>query len=189
MTIIVVVRATGPPSPSCGTHGSPCCPSSSLTSLVGMVLNRHRNPRSTTVSGMCGQVSLSGIMIRATSLSSAPLIAWSFRKMFYERREDILAKIASRLSIIDLGYQINGKSSPCRIWQGPTSGNGRGGGYARMCLNNTTVAVHIVVFTHYFGYIPPKKQIDHLCNNRLCCNPDHLEMVTHKTNQKRRAAR
>ena len=27
--------------------------------------------------------------------------------MFYERREDILAKIASRLSIIDLGYHIN----------------------------------------------------------------------------------
>ena len=109
--------------------------------------------------------------------------------MFYERREDILAKIKSRLSVIDLGYQVNGVSSPCHIWQGPTSGNGRGGGYGRMCLNGTTVAVHIVVFTHYFGYIPPKKQIDHLCNNRLCCNPDHLEMVTHKTNQKRRAAR
>ena len=109
--------------------------------------------------------------------------------MFYEIREDILAKIKSRLTIMDLGYQVNGFSSPCHIWQGPTSGNGRGGGYGRMSLNGTTVAVHIVVFTHYFGYIPPKKQIDHLCNNRLCCNPDHLEMVTHKTNQKRRAAR
>ena len=27
--------------------------------------------------------------------------------MFYERREDILAKNTPRLSIIDLGYQIN----------------------------------------------------------------------------------
>ena len=36
--------------------------------------------------------------------------------MFYERREDILAKIKSRLTIIDLGYQINGVSSPCHIW-------------------------------------------------------------------------
>lgn len=44
--------------------------------------------------------------------------------MFYERREDILAKIKSRLSIIDLGYKVNGVSSPCHIWQGPTSGNG-----------------------------------------------------------------
>ena len=54
--------------------------------------------------------------------------------MFYDRREDILAKIASRLSIIDNGYQIDGKSSPCHIWQGPTSGNGRGGGYAQHCI-------------------------------------------------------
>ena len=77
--------------------------------------------------------------------------------MFYEKREDILAKIASRLTIIDLGYQVNGVTSPCYIWQGSTSDNGRGDGYGRMCLNSTTVDVHIVVFTHYFGYIPPKK--------------------------------
>ena len=32
---------------------------------------------------------------------------WSFQKMFYERREDILAKIASCLSTITFGYQIN----------------------------------------------------------------------------------
>ena len=58
-----------------------------------------------------------------------------------------------------------------------------------MSLNGQTVAVHLVVYSHFYGYIPGKKQIDHLCNNRLCCNPLHLEMVTHKTNQKRRAAR
>jgi hypothetical protein len=32
-------------------------------------------------------------------------------------------------------------------------------------------------------------QVDHLCNNRLCCNPEHLELVTHQENQKRRATR
>ncbi|WP_368074186.1 HNH endonuclease signature motif containing protein [Staphylococcus aureus] len=45
------------------------------------------------------------------------------------------------------------------------------------------------MFTNYFGYVPGKKQIDHLCGQRLCCNPAHLEMVTHLTNQKRRAKR
>lgn len=40
-----------------------------------------------------------------------------------------------------------------------------------------------------FGYIPGNKQVDHLCNQRLCCNPQHLELVTHQTNQRRRAAR
>ena len=74
----------------------------------------------------------------------------------------------------------------CWIWQGPTSGDGRGGGYGRMSLNGQTVAVHRVMFTHVHGFVPGKKQIDHTCRNRLCCNPDHLEMVTHKQNQKRR---
>ena len=74
----------------------------------------------------------------------------------------------------------------CHIWQGSDSGNGRGGGYPRMCLNGQTVAVHRVMYTHVHGYIPGKKQIDHLCRNRMCVNPNHLEMVTHRENQRRR---
>ncbi len=109
--------------------------------------------------------------------------------MITNRRMDILSKILKRVKIEYLGYKINGVDSPCHIWQGPTSGNGRGGGYARMCLNGQTVAVHLVMFTHWFGYIPGKKQIDHKCHNRLCCNKDHLELVTHLENQKRRAKR
>lgn len=109
--------------------------------------------------------------------------------MFHNRKEDIFAKIMARVAITDLGFMLNDIPSPCHIWTGPTSGNGKGGGYGRMCLNSTTVAVHLVMFTHYYGYIPGKKQIDHLCNNRLCCNPLHLEMVSHLTNQRRRAQR
>ena len=55
--------------------------------------------------------------------------------------------------------------------------------------NGQTVAVHLVVYVHYYGYMPSKKQIDHLCNQRLCCNPSHLEMVSHIENQKRRVNR
>ena len=105
------------------------------------------------------------------------------------RRTTIISKIEARCDIVDTGFVIGMKSSPCHLWQGPTSGNGRGGGYGRMSLDGHTVAVHLVVFTHYFGYIPGNKQVDHLCNQRLCCNPQHLELVTHLTNQKRRAAR
>lgn len=89
----------------------------------------------------------------------------------------------------DHGFTIDGKPSLCQIWQGPTSGTGRGGGYPRMSLNGRTVAVHLVVYTHYCGYIPGNKQVDHLCNNRLCCNWQHLELVSHLKNQKRRAQR
>lgn len=109
--------------------------------------------------------------------------------MFFTRREDILEKIMARVEFRDMGFLLHDLPSPCWIWTGPHSGDGKGGGYGRMCLNNTTVAVHLVMFTHHFGYIPGKKQIDHLCNNRLCCNPQHLEMVTHLQNQRRRAVR
>ena len=106
-----------------------------------------------------------------------------------DRRNGIIKRIHERVMVVDNGFVADGRPSPCHIWQGPTSGEGRGGGYGRMSLNGQTVAVHLVVYSHFYGYIPGKKQIDHLCNNRLCCNPQHLEMVTHKTNQKRRAAR
>ncbi|AHC93976.1 endonuclease [Achromobacter phage JWAlpha] len=106
-----------------------------------------------------------------------------------ERRISIIKKIESRCDILHTGYEIQGKPSPCHLWTGPDSGNGRGGGYGRMSLDGHTVAVHLVAFTHYYGFIPGNKQVDHLCNQRKCCNPQHLELVSHITNQRRRAAR
>ena len=97
------------------------------------------------------------------------------------RRSEIQEKVYSNVEIVDLGYETE-----CHIWQGSNSGNGRGGGYPRMCLSGHTVAVHRVMYTQLHGYIPGKKQIDHKCRNRMCVNPNHLEMVTHKQNQRRR---
>lgn len=105
------------------------------------------------------------------------------------RRDEIITRIHERVEVQDLGFILNGQPSPCHIWTGPDSGTGKGGGYGRMSLNSQTVAVHLVVYTHFYGYIPGKKQVDHLCNNRLCCNPAHLEMVSHLKNQRRRAER
>lgn len=95
-----------------------------------------------------------------------------------ERRNEVLVKVLTRVKACP--------ETGCWVWQGPTSGDGRGGGYPRMWLDGQTVAVHRVVFTHFQGYIPGKRQIDHTCRNRRCCNPEHLELVTHKENQRRR---
>jgi len=95
-----------------------------------------------------------------------------------DRWMKILAKIISRVEIK--------LETDCWEWQGPHSGNGRGGGYGRMSLDGATVAVHRVMYTLFFGYIPPRKHIDHKCRNRICVNPEHLEMVTHKENMGRR---
>lgn len=109
-----------------------------------------------------------------------------------DRRESIMRSIMAR--VIEVPGPL---PTPCLIWQGPTSGDaykgdeapkkGRGHSYPRMSLDGQTVAVHLVSYTHHKGFIPGRKQIDHLCKNRLCVNPEHLELVTHRQNQKRRA--
>lgn len=101
-----------------------------------------------------------------------------------ERREDIWRRI------LDNATETPGPlDTPCLIWNGTHSGvEGRGCGYPRMKLGGQTVAVHRVSATHWYGYIPGKKQIDHICRNRMCVHPGHLEIVTHRKNQKRRAA-
>lgn len=106
-----------------------------------------------------------------------------------DRRATIISRIYERVLVVDNGFVLGGEPSPCHIWTGPDSGTGRGGGYGRMSLNSQTVATHLVVFTHYFGYIPGKKQVDHKCNNRLCLNPSHLELVSHLRNQRLRSKR
>lgn len=97
------------------------------------------------------------------------------------RRTEIETKIRQNVLIVAQGYD-----TPCHIWQGSHSGTGRGGGYPRMSLDGQTVAVHRVMYVNTYGFVPGKKQIDHLCRNRMCVNPNHLEMVTHKENQRRR---
>lgn len=99
------------------------------------------------------------------------------------RRRDIIARILANVSI-EPGPLV----SPCWIWQGSTSGDGRGGGYPRMSLDGQTVAVHRVIAVCVFGYVPGKKQVDHKCRARLCCNPEHHEIVTPKVNATRRSA-
>ena len=100
------------------------------------------------------------------------------------RRERIRDKIAARVEIVDTGYK-----TPCHLWTGPTSGAGRGGDYPRMSLDGATVAVHKVAWINEHGAIPPRKQLDHLCCQRRCVRDDHLELTTHKRNQKRRDQR
>ena len=92
-------------------------------------------------------------------------------------KEKILSKVAKN------------RKTGCWEWTGGTSGNGRGGGYPRMYIHGATAAVHRVMFVNEFGYIPNKMQVDHICNNRKCVNPKHLEMVTNDENQRRKFER
>ena len=78
-------------------------------------------------------------------------------------------------------YQKDAKTG-CWIWSGTIAGNGYG--IMRMPERKTMVA-HRFVFLSVGRVIPVGMELDHLCRNRRCVNPDHLEPVTHSENMLR----
>ena len=48
---------------------------------------------------------------------------------------------------------------------------------------------HVVAYETFVGDVPDGLELDHLCMNAACVNPDHLEAVTHQLNIDRRYGR
>ncbi len=59
------------------------------------------------------------------------------------------------------------------------------GGYGRVRSGRGQVVAHRVTYEHFVGEVPEGLELDHLCRNPSCCNPDHLEAITHSENMKR----
>lgn len=58
-------------------------------------------------------------------------------------------------------------------------------GYGQFSVNRKKKAAHRVAYEMIIGEIPEGLELDHLCRNRSCVNPAHLEPVTHKENMQR----
>jgi hypothetical protein len=48
-------------------------------------------------------------------------------------------------------------------------------------------SAHLLSYEHFVGPIPDGLDVDHLCRNKRCVRPDHLEAVTHAENMRRAA--
>ena len=65
------------------------------------------------------------------------------------------------------------KTTSCWNWTGSTSMT-----YGQVQYHKKMWKAHRLVYTLMVEEIPVGLQLDHLCKNRLCVNPDHLEPVT-----------
>lgn len=67
-------------------------------------------------------------------------------------------------------------------WHWPGSTMGRGAGYGHVWIGGRLRTLHVLLWERLHGPVPPGLELDHLCRNTRCCNPDHLEAITHREN-------
>ena len=108
-------------------------------------------------------------------------------KGVYERRPDAWPRAfpVSREDLFWAKVDRNGPTpkhapelGPCWIWTGSLNDKG----YGVFWVGSKHMKAHRFSFELLVGQIPNGTEPDHLCHNRACVRPSHLEPVTHREN-------
>jgi hypothetical protein len=73
-------------------------------------------------------------------------------------------------------------TTPCWTWSRALNDKG----YGVVSRNGRLIGAHRFVYEALIEPVPEGLELDHLCFNSACVNPDHLEPVTHLVNMRRR---
>lgn len=85
----------------------------------------------------------------------------------------------SRIVKKDTAYSA--VSGPCWLWVGWNSGNG----YGKVKQSGRAKMAHRAIYELLVGPVASGNVLDHLCRERSCVNPHHMEPVTMKINTER----
>lgn len=72
-------------------------------------------------------------------------------------------------------------STGCWEWQASLNPKG----YGNFRLDGQMTVAHRAAYLLLVGPVPEGRELDHLCRNRACVNPAHLEAVSHLVNVRR----
>lgn len=79
------------------------------------------------------------------------------------------------------GRSVTIRLDECILW----TGYAPPGGYGRISFRGHSQYVHRVIWRLTMGPIPPSQTIDHLCEQKLCINVEHMEVVGRGENARR----
>lgn len=104
-----------------------------------------------------------------------------------EIRRDWHGRILATDPVVRFWEKVN-KDGPlwngtaCWVWVAYQDGKGYGNfGFG----HSKHVKAYRVAYEWAKGSIPKGLELDHLCRNKLCVNPEHMEAVTHAENVRR----
>lgn len=93
-------------------------------------------------------------------------------------REEIMARLTPAVNF------LADPQGGCWEWTRPVNS----WGYGQTTANGKRKAIHRLVYELFFGELPEFNGdgdsivIDHICRNKICVNPMHLQAITHTEN-------